>query len=185
MACHFALWGVVRATHGLPEYGPQCTVGVLAGTHWGDDSSRVMSHQSANPLWLCRVGGHGRDRGRELSCGLVLWTSYLHALFKQISISTPCLSPSELELPFEGSAPPLNLALCPKGLAGVVSIKGSCTTSAIGRHPTERNHREVEAAIMLRQTSWQRSEVHQKKERESKEHIVLPSRLLRRIRKKP
>ena len=25
------------------------TVGVLAGTHWGDDSSSVMSHQSANP----------------------------------------------------------------------------------------------------------------------------------------
>ena len=25
-----------------------------------------MSHQSANPLWLCRVGGHSRDRGREL-----------------------------------------------------------------------------------------------------------------------
>ena len=69
MACHFALWGVVRATHGLPAYGPQCTVGVLAGTHWGDDSSRVMSHQNPNPLWLCRVGGHGRDRGRELSCG--------------------------------------------------------------------------------------------------------------------
>ena len=75
MACHFALWGVVRATHGLPAYGPQCTVGVLAGTHWGDDSSRVLSHQSANPLWLCRAGGHGRDRGRELSCGLVMWTS--------------------------------------------------------------------------------------------------------------
>ena len=60
-------------------------MGVLAGTHWGDDSSRVMSHQSANPLWLCRVGGHGRDRGRELSCGLVMWTSFIHALFKHIS----------------------------------------------------------------------------------------------------
>ena len=32
-----------------------------------------MSHQSASPLWLCRVGGHCRDRGHEchvdLSCG--------------------------------------------------------------------------------------------------------------------
>ena len=57
--------------------GPS-TVGVLAGTHWGDDSSRVMSHQSANPLWLCRVGGHGRDRGHDcyvdLSCGRLLYT---------------------------------------------------------------------------------------------------------------
>ena len=32
----------------LDESSPQCTVGVLAGTHWGDDSSSVMSHQSAN-----------------------------------------------------------------------------------------------------------------------------------------
>ena len=85
------VWGVVRATHGLPAHGPQCTVGVLAGTHWGDGSSRVMSHQSANPLWLCRVSGHGRDcgrdRGRELSCGLVMWTSFIHALFKHTSSS--------------------------------------------------------------------------------------------------
>ena len=29
--------------------GPSVRVGVLAGTHWGDDSSRVTSHQSANP----------------------------------------------------------------------------------------------------------------------------------------
>ena len=56
MACHFALWGVDRATHGIPAYGPQCTVSVLAATYLGDDSSRVMSHQSANPLWLCRAG---------------------------------------------------------------------------------------------------------------------------------
>ena len=82
MAWHFDLWGVVRATHGLPSERPQFTVGVLVGTHWGDDSSKVMSHQSANPLWLCRVGGHGRDRGRELSCGHVMWTSFIHALFK-------------------------------------------------------------------------------------------------------
>ena len=82
LSCHFAQWGVVRATHGLPAYGPRCTGGVLARTHWGDDSSRVMSHQSANPLWLCRASGHGRDRGRELSCGLVMWTSFIHALFK-------------------------------------------------------------------------------------------------------
>ena len=46
---------------------------LLAGTHWGDDSSRVMSHQSANPLWLCRFGGHGRGRG------VVAWTSLDHA----------------------------------------------------------------------------------------------------------
>ena len=51
----------------------------------GDDSSRVMNHQSANPLWLCRVSGQGRDRGRELSCGLVMWTSFTHAFFKRTS----------------------------------------------------------------------------------------------------
>ena len=44
-----------------------------------------MSHQSANPWWLCRVSGHGRDRCRELSCGLVMWTSFMHALFKHTS----------------------------------------------------------------------------------------------------
>ena len=36
-----------------------------------------MSHQSANP-------GHGRDRGRDLSCGIVMWTPFIHALFKQV-----------------------------------------------------------------------------------------------------
>ena len=42
-----------------------------------------MSHQSANPLWLCRVGGHGRDRGHDrhvdLSCGR---RSYTHSSSK-------------------------------------------------------------------------------------------------------
>ena len=51
-------------------------VGVLAGFHWGDDSSRVMSHQSANPLWLCRVSDHRRDRGHDLSVGR---RSYTHS----------------------------------------------------------------------------------------------------------
>ena len=37
------------------------------------------------PFVLCRVGGHGRDRGRELSCGLVMWTSFIHVLFKHTS----------------------------------------------------------------------------------------------------
>ena len=73
IACHFALCRDVRATHGLPSERPKCTVGVLAGTHWGDDSSKVMSHQSANPLWLCRAGGRTPDRGHDchedLSCG--------------------------------------------------------------------------------------------------------------------
>ena len=40
----------------------------------------MMSHQSANPLWLCRAGGLGRDRGRDchvdLSCGR---RSYKHS----------------------------------------------------------------------------------------------------------
>ena len=76
----FALWGVDRATHGLPSKRLRCTVGVLAGTHWGDVSFRVMSHQSSNPLWLCRAGGHGRDRGHDchvdLSCGR---RSYTHS----------------------------------------------------------------------------------------------------------
>ena len=31
-----------RATHGLLAYGPQRTVGVLAGTHWGAVTSKVM-----------------------------------------------------------------------------------------------------------------------------------------------
>ena len=39
-----------------------------------------MSHQSANPLWLCRVGGHGRGRGHDChvdsSCGR---RSYTHS----------------------------------------------------------------------------------------------------------
>ena len=39
----FAIRGVgVGPPHGLPSERPQCTVGVLAGTHWGGDSSRVM-----------------------------------------------------------------------------------------------------------------------------------------------
>ena len=76
---------VVRATHGLVAYGPQGTMGVLAGTHWGDESPRVMSHQSTKSLRLCRAGGHGRDRGLDLSCGHVLWTSFMHALFKHTS----------------------------------------------------------------------------------------------------
>ena len=33
-------WSPDRATHGLPTVGHQCTVGVLAGTHRCDDSSR-------------------------------------------------------------------------------------------------------------------------------------------------
>ena len=33
-----------------PVVRPQRTVGVLAGTHWGGDSFRVMSHQSANSV---------------------------------------------------------------------------------------------------------------------------------------
>ena len=61
-----------------------CLVVSSPGPTWGDDSSRVMSHQNANPLWLCRASGHGRDRGRELSCGLVMWTSFIHAFFKQV-----------------------------------------------------------------------------------------------------
>ena len=35
---YFALWGVVRVTHGLPAYGPSAPLGVLAGTQWSDDS---------------------------------------------------------------------------------------------------------------------------------------------------
>ena len=70
---YFALWGVVRVIHGLPACGPGVPWGVLAGTNW-DDSTREMSHQRANPLWLCRVSGHGRDHGR----GTVMWTSFIH-----------------------------------------------------------------------------------------------------------
>ena len=36
-------------------------------------SSKVMSHHSTNLLWLCRVGGHGRDHGR----GIVMWTCHV------------------------------------------------------------------------------------------------------------
>ena len=43
-----------RATHDLPAYGPPCTVGVLARTHWGATESRMTLWQSVNPLlwWL-------------------------------------------------------------------------------------------------------------------------------------
>ena len=66
-------------THALcvVDRATQCTVGVLAGTHWGDDSSRVMSHQSANPLWLRGVSGHGRDRG-------VMWTCHVDVVHTRI-----------------------------------------------------------------------------------------------------
>ena len=39
---------LVQQPAGSPRTGPQCTVCVLPRTHWGDDSSRVMGHQSAN-----------------------------------------------------------------------------------------------------------------------------------------
>ena len=46
-----------RATHGLAPFGPQCTVGVLAGTHMGGELIEgELSHHSANPCvcgWCC------------------------------------------------------------------------------------------------------------------------------------
>ena len=63
-------------------------MGVLAGTHWGDDSSKVMRQQSANPLWLC----HGHDRGGELPCGLVMLTTFIHAFFTHTSSARESLA---------------------------------------------------------------------------------------------
>ena len=39
-----------------PIKTPQCAVGIVARTHWGVDSPRVMGHQSANSavVWCCR-----------------------------------------------------------------------------------------------------------------------------------
>ena len=56
------------------------TVGVLAGARWGDDSFKVMNHQSTNLLWLCRVGGHGRDHGR----GIVMCTCHVNVVHTRI-----------------------------------------------------------------------------------------------------
>ena len=49
-----------------------------------------MSHQSANPLWLCHVSGHGCDRGHDdchvdLSCGR---RSYTHSSSRTSSLRT-------------------------------------------------------------------------------------------------
>ena len=75
---NFAICGVgVGPPTAFRRNGPNVPWVSLAGTHWGDDSSRVMSHQSANP---CRVSGHCRDRGRDrrvdMSCGR---RSYTHS----------------------------------------------------------------------------------------------------------
>ena len=42
-----------------------------------------MSHQSADPLWLCRIGGHGRDRGHDCHVDVV-HTRILQADFVQL-----------------------------------------------------------------------------------------------------
>ena len=73
---HFALWALVWATHCLPVIRAQCTVGVLAGTHWGAlrcPGRMESGAERANPLWLCCVGGSGP----------VMWTSCIHAFSKQ------------------------------------------------------------------------------------------------------
>ena len=56
-----------------PFTGPQCTVGVLAGTHWSAlrCPGRMASGAERQPFWLCGVGGNGH----------VLWTSCIHAFF--------------------------------------------------------------------------------------------------------
>ena len=54
--------------------------------------TRVMTHpgwwiiKTSTFCGLCSVIGHGRDSGRELSCGLVMCTSFIHALFKHTSL---------------------------------------------------------------------------------------------------
>ena len=58
-----------------------------------------MSHQSTNPLWLCRAGGHGRDRGhvdvvhtRILQASSALhpgWRQELHTKSGRITETTP------------------------------------------------------------------------------------------------
>ena len=56
---------------------PQCTVGLLAGTHWGAlrCPSRMALGAERQPLWLCGAGGSGH----------VLWTSCIHAFFQHTS----------------------------------------------------------------------------------------------------
>ena len=115
----------------------------------------------------------------DLSCGRRAYTHYSSRFRSQHPF---CHHPSSNFLS-KVQLPPLNLALCPKGLAGVVSIKGSCTTSAIDRHPTERNHREVEAAIMLRQriqVMVPRDELKPPKKKKS--HVKI-TRILKTVRR--
>ena len=60
-----------------------------------------MSHQSANPLWLCRVGGHGCDRlAVELTSRLLMnWCSRVSStapLRVQVDIRVLELEPSRI-----------------------------------------------------------------------------------------
>ena len=58
----FALWAVgAGPPTASPLFGPQCTVGVLAGTHWSAlrCPGRMASGAERQPLWLCFVGGGG------------------------------------------------------------------------------------------------------------------------------
>ena len=55
---------------------------VLAVTRWGGDAQAGWHReQSENPLWLCHVIGHGRNRDRELS---VMWTCHVDVVHTRI-----------------------------------------------------------------------------------------------------
>ena len=67
--------GVVPLT-ASPLFGPQCTVGVLAGTHWGASDARAGWHrEKRQTLWLRCVRGGGH----------VMWKLLIHAFFKHTS----------------------------------------------------------------------------------------------------
>ena len=66
------LWRCFGPFTASPLSGPQCSVGVLASPQAG-----WHREHSASPLWLCCVGG----------CGLVMWTSLIHAFFEHTEVT--------------------------------------------------------------------------------------------------
>ena len=97
MASHFALWSFFRATHGLPTYGPQCTVDVLAGTHWGDELIQGDEPPKRQPFvvvscrwsplghWLRPLDIHPNCCSRHHSLNLSLIVITCHELANAIS----------------------------------------------------------------------------------------------------
>ena len=72
---HFALWALVWATHAHPVVRAPVYCGCPCRDPQGCPPMPRQDgiEQSANPLWLCCVGGSGP----------VMWTSCIHAFSKQ------------------------------------------------------------------------------------------------------